>query len=186
MCLIHTLVCVLGSYCLVVTLADHCSEFRRTNCIIPNSQCPEKAMYATHFLSYWFLLFLLNSKRHPNFFLANQSWVFKTELNCLGFNISLKSHRFTHIIFTRISASPITRKDPSRISAAFKWVLHLRGQNLISTASLIPVPWVSLVTAPCSRTCGKFLKQNNLNRVKQLIDKFIDYFPLYLHTCIIC
>ena len=66
------------------------------------------------------LLFLLNSKRHPNFFLANQSWIFKTELNCLGFNISLKSHRFTHIIFTRVSASPITRKDPSRISAAFK------------------------------------------------------------------
>ena len=135
---------------------------------------------------YHYFVIFFNSKRNPNFFLANQSWVFKTELNCLEFNISLKSHRFTHIIFTRISASPITRKDPPQISTTFKSALHLRVKNLISTASLIPVPWVSLVTAPCSRTWKILIKENNqLNSVKQLIDKFIFHFT-YMHTYIIC
>ena len=121
MCLIHELFCVLGRCCLIVTQANHCSEFRQTNCFIPNSQFPiPRKSYVCYPFFIIILLFLLNSKSHPNFFIANQSWIFKTELNCLGFNISLKSHRFTHIIFTRVSASPITRKDPSRISAAFK------------------------------------------------------------------
>ena len=91
----------MGSYCLAVTQAIHCSEFRRTNCLIPNSQCPEKAKCYPFFII--ILTFLLNSKRHPNIFLANQRGEFKTELNL---NISLKSHRFTHIVCTRISTTP--------------------------------------------------------------------------------
>ena len=36
-----------------------------------------------------------------------------------------------------------------------------------------------------SDMCKILMKQNNLNRVKQLIDKFIDYSPfhfIYIHT----
>ena len=39
--LLIQLLCIMGSYCLAVTQASHCSEFRRsTNCLIPNSQFP--------------------------------------------------------------------------------------------------------------------------------------------------
>ena len=44
-----------------------------------NSQCPEKAICYPFFII--ILTFLLNSKRHPNIFLADQGEEFKTELN---------------------------------------------------------------------------------------------------------
>ena len=43
-------------------------------------------------------------KASSEYFLANLSREFKTELNCLGFSIKLEI-RFTHIILTGISAS---------------------------------------------------------------------------------
>ena len=52
---------------------------------------------------YYYFDISFEFKASSEYFLANQSGEFKTELNL---NISLKSHRFTHIICTRISTTP--------------------------------------------------------------------------------
>ena len=149
------LLCVLGSYCLAVTQASHCGKFRRDQLL--NWHAQSKLYWKSDMLPIFYHYFDISFefKASSEYFLANQIGEFKTELN-LKYRLEISWVHPYHIYSNNTTPDYPVRSTPNmrrpQISAAFEaW--RINKHSVAYSRKYDKLPWVSLVTAPCSRTC---------------------------------